>query len=262
MQTKQPELGQKIQELRKAQGLTQEELVERCNINVRTIQRIEAGEVTPRSHTIRVILEALNYDYSKVSDLASNSPKGASVQWIFYGFISGIIYLLLAFLESYLDLFLLAEGQKDVSPVLYVGVKLAVVLFFIGYMGGFYVLSKLWANTWLQVGTVLLTVATLVIIGADLFLFFNDTLSEVGILVSQSILTGAIYLVFGVGVIQYQKVFGNLALVMGIVAIITGLAFLSVILALPGLIVLTVLEVLGLVLLYRGYDRAGAIECE
>ena len=46
---KQPELGKRISEMRKAKGLTQEELVELCNLNVRTIQRIEAGEVTPRS---------------------------------------------------------------------------------------------------------------------------------------------------------------------------------------------------------------------
>ena len=58
---KQPELGKKIADLRKAQGLTQEELVERCNLSVRTLQRIESGEVVPRSHTIRVIFAALDY---------------------------------------------------------------------------------------------------------------------------------------------------------------------------------------------------------
>jgi len=51
----QPELGQKIIELRKYKGLTQEELVEKCNINVRTLQRIESGEVNPRSFTIKMI---------------------------------------------------------------------------------------------------------------------------------------------------------------------------------------------------------------
>src|SRR5690554_8105169 len=63
---KQPELGIKILELRKAKGLTQEELVERCNINVRTIQRIEAGEVTPRSYTMKSILAALDYDLNRI----------------------------------------------------------------------------------------------------------------------------------------------------------------------------------------------------
>jgi len=58
---KQPELGKKIADLRKAQGLTQEELVDRCNLSVRTLQRIESGEVIPRSHTIRVIFAALDF---------------------------------------------------------------------------------------------------------------------------------------------------------------------------------------------------------
>ena len=69
---KQPELGKKIADLRKAQGLTQEELVDRCNLSVRTLQRIESGEVIPRSHTIRVIFAALNF---KVYD-SSNFRSG------------------------------------------------------------------------------------------------------------------------------------------------------------------------------------------
>jgi transcriptional regulator with XRE-family HTH domain len=69
---KQPDLGKKIAELRKAKGLTQEELVEKCNLNVRTLQRIECGEVTPRSYTIKVIFAALNYNiYDSPKSLTS-----------------------------------------------------------------------------------------------------------------------------------------------------------------------------------------------
>lgn len=60
---KQLELGRKIFDLRTEKGLTQEELVEKCNINVRTIQRIENGEVSTRSYTIKSILVALDYDF-------------------------------------------------------------------------------------------------------------------------------------------------------------------------------------------------------
>jgi len=63
---KQPKLGEKISQLRKQKGLTQEELIEKCNINVRTIQRIESGEVTPRSYTLKTILNALDYDLSEI----------------------------------------------------------------------------------------------------------------------------------------------------------------------------------------------------
>jgi len=58
----QPDLGKKIAELRKAKGLTQDELVEKCNISVRTLQRIEAGEVSPRSYTLKIIFAALDYN--------------------------------------------------------------------------------------------------------------------------------------------------------------------------------------------------------
>ncbi|MBN1181423.1 MAG: helix-turn-helix transcriptional regulator [Bacteroidales bacterium] len=44
----QPKPGKEIAELRKAKGLTQEELIEKCRINGRTFQRIEAGEFEPR----------------------------------------------------------------------------------------------------------------------------------------------------------------------------------------------------------------------
>lgn len=67
----QPILGKKIASQRKVKGFTQEELVEKCNINVRTLQRIEAGEVTPRTSTIKLIFEALEINYDAVVE--SNS---------------------------------------------------------------------------------------------------------------------------------------------------------------------------------------------
>lgn len=41
----------------------QEVLVQKCHINVRTIQRIEAGEVHPGSYTIKSILNVLGLEF-------------------------------------------------------------------------------------------------------------------------------------------------------------------------------------------------------
>jgi transcriptional regulator with XRE-family HTH domain len=68
----QPALGKKIADQRKAKGFTQEELVEKCNINVRTLQRIEAGEVTPRTSTIKLIFEALEIEFENLIESNSN----------------------------------------------------------------------------------------------------------------------------------------------------------------------------------------------
>src|SRR5690606_28512939 len=108
MMMKQPDLGLKILELRKAKGLTQEELVERCNINVRTIQRIEAGEVTPRSYTIKSIMDALEYDFDMLSwgeeEPKANAAKPGSRGIFKLAFIVWIIYLGVAMVEGALDL--------------------------------------------------------------------------------------------------------------------------------------------------------------
>lgn len=58
----QPDLGRKISELRHAKGLTQGELAEKCNLSLRTIQRIETAEVTPRSYTVKLIFSCLDYE--------------------------------------------------------------------------------------------------------------------------------------------------------------------------------------------------------
>jgi transcriptional regulator with XRE-family HTH domain len=51
------DIGRRIAELRRQQGLTQEELAEKARLNVRTIQRIEQGEVAPRPSTLRMLSE-------------------------------------------------------------------------------------------------------------------------------------------------------------------------------------------------------------
>lgn len=71
----QPDLGKKILEIRHLKGLTQGELAEKCNLSLRTVQRIESAEVTPRSHTIKVIFSSLDYDINNSSNNLSNDTS-------------------------------------------------------------------------------------------------------------------------------------------------------------------------------------------
>ena len=61
----QPGLGLKISELRQQKGMTQEQLSECCQVSSRTIQRIENGEVDPRTHTIQCLSTALDFDFGE-----------------------------------------------------------------------------------------------------------------------------------------------------------------------------------------------------
>jgi uncharacterized Tic20 family protein len=59
-------IGKKIIQFRKVKGLTQEMLSELTGLNVRTIQRIESGEVDPRLHTLTTIAEALGVNLEEL----------------------------------------------------------------------------------------------------------------------------------------------------------------------------------------------------
>ena len=83
----QPKLGKKILELRQNRGLTQGELAESCNISLRTIQRIESAEVTPRSHTIKVLLSSLDYDFDNSSINLSDDASGKENLKVWLGHI-------------------------------------------------------------------------------------------------------------------------------------------------------------------------------
>ena len=76
----QPELGKKIASYRKTKGFTQEELVDKCNLSVRTLQRIESGEVVPRISTLKLIFEVLELDF-KSSFETTGSKTGSLSKW-------------------------------------------------------------------------------------------------------------------------------------------------------------------------------------
>lgn len=89
-------IGQKIKDLRLLKGLTQEDLAEKTGLSVRTIQRIENGEVDPRTFTLTALAEALEVDISVFTSQKVNTPKSFSqdeYNWVILMHFSGIFIL-------------------------------------------------------------------------------------------------------------------------------------------------------------------------
>ena len=88
------ETGKKIKELRIKKGMTQEELAEMTELSARTIQRIENGEVDPRSYTLQMIAKALEVDYSLFVEVESIEDKEKKDRFVL-GFVhlSGLVPL-------------------------------------------------------------------------------------------------------------------------------------------------------------------------
>ncbi|MCC5930385.1 MAG: helix-turn-helix transcriptional regulator [Cyclobacteriaceae bacterium] len=254
---KQPLLGQKIQEWRRARGLTQEELVERCNINVRTIQRIEAGEVTPRSYTVKAILEVLEVNPEEIPNdgfEVEEPNKGSISSWLRFSFIAGIVYLIFVIAETLFDIYLLS-GKSSLSLVwgyAYTFLKSLVLILFILFTFGFYKLGDMFSNLLLKTVVILLMIATSVFIVEDVVAYWmgKELMLE---LVLRSLVIGVLYVLFAVCLLQLSKKRGNLYLITGVLGILSGLSFLSLIFFIPGLIMLTLFEIMLVVLLYEEF---------
>jgi transcriptional regulator with XRE-family HTH domain len=61
-------IGEKILEIRKQKGLTQEELADLAKINLRTLQRIEKNETEPRGNTLKLLCNVLELNLGDIID--------------------------------------------------------------------------------------------------------------------------------------------------------------------------------------------------
>jgi transcriptional regulator with XRE-family HTH domain len=79
MQTTQKEMTATwLREGRLSKGLTQKELSERSNISIRSIQRIENGELIPRSHTLKTLAGILELSFEEF--MKSARKQNISIQ--------------------------------------------------------------------------------------------------------------------------------------------------------------------------------------
>jgi len=266
----QPELGRKLAALRQHKSMTQEELVTSCNISVRTIQRIEAGEVTPRTSTIKILLTALEVDFEEFKRETAQ-PKNvnlAAIKWVQVAWIAGIIYLLLAPIEAfaeYLRFHLEAPLFDNDSfsfrtfevPILaYASVKIVSFLSFSLMVVGFLKLASIFDNyllkvaVWLMIGTLgLITALDLITL-----IFPFETTLDISLFLVGSIITGASSIVFGLGLLRLQDSMGKIAFVAGIFEIMIGSFFLVVFLFFLSIVLTIPATILEIVLLYKGHE--------
>lgn len=264
----QPELGKRLADVRKAKGLTQEELVELCHVSVRTIQRIESGEVTPRLSTIKILLAALDQqpeDWQKNQEedqingktnffqkmLLLNLPTQEIKNTFTAAWIAGIIYMVLGAAEIAAE-FMVLEHVSSKMQMIYAFIKIIAAFTFVVFHRGFISLAILFENSLLKQATyVLIFGVTALYITDIIFIYvfpYNDIVHEVYTIFSM-LFVGAICLIFGVALIKLQDGMGQMAKISGILQIIIGLSFLCVVFFFIGIILLAPAYILQILLL-------------
>nr|WP_057937292.1 helix-turn-helix domain-containing protein [Algoriphagus resistens] len=239
---KQPELGKKISEMRKAKGLTQEELVELCNLNVRTIQRIEAGEVTPRSYTVKALFEALGakVENMEMGVIPDNHFKSV-VPWLYTGFFAGLIYFLL----SYFDISMEIEWMEgNLTNTMNFGlVKVSVLITFSLFLFGLIKMTSAFPNKILKIALWVMLIANGVWYSIDLISLATSSFTIEDYYIIKLGTFGLGYGFMGAGFLCYKGLWSNVPQILGALGIVSGILIFSVVGALFGLIPLTMFEI-------------------
>lgn len=264
---KQPELGKKILELRKQKGFTQEELVEKCNINVRTIQRIEAGDVTPRSFTIKTILEALGVDTQLFFGdsiheeervrLSEEQKRALSTSWI-----SGIFVTIFAIIGSIVESYLVSYygGFGDAfMPRIAWNIPFLIALFF--FLRGYKELGSVFQNRTLITATYVYYIIEILMFTIAIMMsvfLFEESIVEIlsGIVIAM--LFGVSEIILGIGIFKLKEHLGSFAQVIGIAKMVVGTMLITVFLAPVGAILAIPILILEIAFIHNALQKFNA----
>ncbi len=260
----QPELGRRLTALRKERNLTQEELVEKSHVSVRTIQRIEAGEVLPRTITIKILLEALGESYESFStnqNQVIETPKNilptTNRNTLLIAVLAGAIYLISEVILGAMDIawFLGSRDWGFRMNAIYTGLIVVMVISLALFARGFIVLSAVFENSLLRVASYLLIIATISKGILDVSSLSVEDMESIWIPYAViAVVMGAVAIVFGVSLIRLQDSMGELSRVAGILEIVMGCLLITVVFIFISYVVFIPAVVVEILVLYRGYE--------
>jgi hypothetical protein len=242
---------------------------------VRTIQRIETGEVTPRSFTIKTILSALDYDLEKISVFANEKPSESGSNWLRnfllididiekpssflirqlnVAWIFGILYFLVAFLEGAAEYFRFTKQVMVFSIPVYIAIKVVVIISYVCFQRGFVLMGGLFRNYLLKITSIFLIGTHILLCCYDIASVFYDSIEREFIIYGAALCYGAIGVVYGVALRRLEKPLGRMAELAGFAEIIAALFFITIFLAFIGQLILIPAELFEIILIFNAIE--------
>lgn len=260
----QPTLGKRLTALRKAKNLTQEELVEKSRVSVRTIQRIEAGEVLPRVYTVKILLAALGETYESFAnqipqqmETQQNNAPHVNRYTVLIAALAGAVFLVSETILGAMDIAWFTEGRNwgFNENTFYIALTVLMIGSYALFARGFIALGNLFENKLLKTVAYMLIVATAAVGVLDVVsLAAADADRFLLPYAVASVLFGALSIVFGISLIRLQDGMGELSRVAGILEIIVGCLLVTVVLFFVSYVIMIPAVVIEIVILYRGYE--------
>lgn len=106
-------VGKNLLYYRKLKGQTQESLADKTQVTVRTIQRIEKGEVNPHLQTIKLLAAALEIEVNDLLPLENPKEEAVKKKWLLLLHATPLLGLILPLSNILVPLFLWIHKRED-----------------------------------------------------------------------------------------------------------------------------------------------------
>jgi transcriptional regulator with XRE-family HTH domain len=225
---KQPEIGKRLNEIRIQKGITQKELSDLCSVDIRTIQRIEAGDVEPRMSTLKILAAALETEdlflaQEVGSETNSIETNNGEIRIAFsVSLIAGIFYFFNFILYS-----LVLPNFTSISggPVLFLLSVIHIIsggLFFMGFV----FMGRKFRNNLLFIFSIVIIILIPVFVVADFLARITGHMIFIYMIRATVVMIGITGVMFGMALIKTGNTGKILFTVAGIIQIIENVMFL------------------------------------
>lgn len=215
---KQPELGKKIYETRNQKGITQKELADSCNVDIRTIQRIESGEVVPRMSSLKLISATLEIEFKSCVESVQSVRNLFVNKILLVTLVVGVINLI-----NWLFFITTIVPQNNINTT---NGLIFIIIYVIGgilYNYGFYELGKYQGNEIIQYTSL---IGMIIVPSYYIIFFISQSTHLLSLIWIVQIVSGINGVIFGVGLLKTNGQFLILYRISGILKILISPFFL------------------------------------
>lgn len=146
------------------------------------------------------------------------------------------------------------ELSSSIMPLYYLLIIVGTILY-VYFVWGFKIIGDKLKNKLLSISSILIIVSAILL---DISVFFDQKFTPlVNAIIGGAILvlTGALSIPFGIGLLRLKDKFGNLAKAVGILNIITGVSLITIILSFVGLLIYIPLVILEIILMFKAAQK-------
>ena len=204
----------------------------------------ESESSKPKSWVERLLLTDLNSDQPSAFVL-----KQLNIAWIF-----GVLYFILGFLEGPAEYFRVASDEMIFGSNGYVVIKVLVLIAYIFFQRGFFIMGSLYNNYLLKITSIVLIGFMVLVQGFEIVSVYNNAVEVESVMVGASLSFGAIGILFGISLAKLNRSLGVISLLAAAFEIIAAIFFLTVALSFVGFIVLIPAELLEIILIYKSVE--------